>query len=672
MNNRLVSFDFSHSSVSTFGGTKRCQPTSTSTTPTLVTNEDLLQRARKLMSSGDTLAAIDEYIVLANKLQDLDVLKEAVETIRDDVTRLKILRIGVDFPYSAFGSDWKRWRYYDDLSILAFYQKEHSIGCKAYWTLRKHKQYPEGHAKRIEDNQQFFDAPEHDQSYATLYGQLERLALSTKFTQRIVHFVYLKGMEFGLHHYLAILTAVEKMKWDRVMLYNDEVPEGEWWSKATTLRNVTVVTIQPPKYINAHRVPYKAHQADIIRLIALYHFGGVYMDLDMLTLKNFDELLQRKVDANAELMMCRETYDKISNAFIAASQRSNVVNEWLTAYQTQYGVVEDWWAGLSVRQPHAMYLKYPDAFLILPFETFNPFDFMHTDFFTQPSTNVDFSKSYGVHLWDTENQKRKVFPASMEAFREKNSAFYKLVKMTLVGFDGGMANSSAPRRMFITVEGNIGCGKSSLLSQLEKYTFNVPHVVVYEDIKAWTDYTDSDGDNILEKYYNNPKGYSYCFQSLVLVRRIETIVNVLKASPTAVIFTERNHLSDLHIFAKMLYEQHKLTEMEWLTYQELFKCLTRMLDVSVDLVVYLQTDVDTCVKRIGQRNRSGEDKIDVEYLTKLHQNHEEWLVRDEYSTPEAGVQNTEVLILDGTVDIVSAERDQQLRNLSERIEKFYA
>ena len=60
--------------------------------------------------------------------------------------------------------------------------------------------------------------------------------------------------------------------------------------------------------------------------------------------------------------------------------------------------------------------------------------------------------------------------------------------------------------MHIYVEGNIGTGKTTFLSFLKK---NIEHSeVVYEPVDEWLSLTDSDGDNILQKFYENQHRWS--------------------------------------------------------------------------------------------------------------------------------------------------------------------
>lgn len=54
-------------------------------------------------------------------------------------------------------------------------------------------------------------------------------------------------------------------------------------------------TEYPHYYETYKKLPIKIQKIDFFRYIAVYHFGGFYLDLDMFCLKTFDELLQYEI-----------------------------------------------------------------------------------------------------------------------------------------------------------------------------------------------------------------------------------------------------------------------------------------------------------------------------------------------------------------------------------------
>jgi deoxyadenosine/deoxycytidine kinase len=69
----------------------------------------------------------------------------------------------------------------------------------------------------------------------------------------------------------------------------------------------------------------------------------------------------------------------------------------------------------------------------------------------------------------------------------------------------------------ISIEGNIGAGKSTLIETLKTKFSNV--VFVDEPVDEWSTVTDKDGTTVLEKYYADQKRYAFAFQMMVRVSR---------------------------------------------------------------------------------------------------------------------------------------------------------
>ena len=65
-----------------------------------------------------------------------------------------------------------------------------------------------------------------------------------------------------------------------------------------------------------------------------------------------------------------------------------------------------------------------------------------------------------------------------------------------------------------------------------------------------------------------------------------------------------------------------MSKIEYDIYNKWFSCFLD--NVSIDGIIYIKTNPDTCMERINKRNRDGED-IPLDYLNKCHQYHENWL-----------------------------------------------
>ena len=64
--------------------------------------------------------------------------------------------------------------------------------------------------------------------------------------------------------------------------------------------------------------------------------------------------------------------------------------------------------------------------------------------------------------------------------------------------------------MLISIEGNIGTGKTTLINILKKKFTNKGSVIfVEEPLQQWLNLVDKDGSNILGKFYGDQERWSY-------------------------------------------------------------------------------------------------------------------------------------------------------------------
>lgn len=185
--------------------------------------------------------------------------------------------------------------------------------------------------------------------------------------------------------------------------------------------------------------------------------------------------------------------------------------------------------------------------------------------------------------------------------------------------------SVCPR--IITLEGNIGAGKSTLLRSLkEKYADRKDILFLQEPVDGWSAIK-QDGKTILELFYENQKKYSFPFQMLAYHTRYELLKNAIQTATrdgiVKTIVMERSLEADRNIFAKMLYDEGNIEPCMYAIYCTMSDDGLR--EMSAETIWWLNTDPIECSRRIGIRGRTGEDKITLDYLTKCHQYHVEWL-----------------------------------------------
>ena len=203
--------------------------------------------------------------------------------------------------------------------------------------------------------------------------------------------------------------------------------------------------------------------------------------------------------------------------------------------------------------------------------------------------------------------------------------------------------------MLISIEGNIGSGKSTLVEYLKSIG---TYVFVDEPVNEWLAIKDKDGSNALECFYNNQKENAFCFQILAYITRLKKLMDKIKENPSeVVIITERSIETDRNVFAKMLYEDGFLSSIEWETYNYWFNTFKET--SKVDLIIYIKTSPEKCLERINKRNRSEEMNIKLDYLVKCNKFHDDWLSENNQNKITINGHDTIDIIRSNVIDILN-------------------
>jgi deoxyadenosine/deoxycytidine kinase len=187
-------------------------------------------------------------------------------------------------------------------------------------------------------------------------------------------------------------------------------------------------------------------------------------------------------------------------------------------------------------------------------------------------------------------------------------------------------NSPSVVPLIISIEGNIGTGKSTIVENLKKYMKDIPGVVfLKEPTHIWDSIKDNKtGETILQKFYADPQKYAFPFQVMAYASRLSVIREQIHSIPTPdIIICERSLEADYNIFAKMLYDDGMIDDVSYQIYKHFYKEFSYK--YGLDAVVYIDSDAEICHQRITKRAREGEGGIPLEYLQKCKSYHDNWL-----------------------------------------------
>lgn len=167
-------------------------------------------------------------------------------------------------------------------------------------------------------------------------------------------------------------------------------------------------------------------------------------------------------------------------------------------------------------------------------------------------------------------------------------------------------------KRFIAVAGNIGAGKSSLVSRLAEHLEYQPF---YEPVAE---------NPYLVDFYRDMRSWAFHSQVFFLTRRLRIHRQLLDCPVSAI--QDRSVYEDAEIFAHNLYRQGSISERDYSSYRELYLVLIDFLPPP-DLVIYLRASVPTLQQRIRNRDRDFERTITDEYLEQLNELYEDWIAR---------------------------------------------
>jgi deoxyguanosine kinase len=179
---------------------------------------------------------------------------------------------------------------------------------------------------------------------------------------------------------------------------------------------------------------------------------------------------------------------------------------------------------------------------------------------------------------------------------------------------------------FITIEGNIGAGKTTLAHMLARH-FNARLIL------------EQFADNpFLPKFYENPAQYAFPLELFFMAERYKQLKELVH---TADLFQSVT-ISD-YLFTKcLLFARVNLPDQEFLLYQKLFDIIHAQM-IQPDILIYLHAPVDKLQSNIRKRNRSYEQSITDEYLYDIQETYTHYIRQHNIRTLFVDVSNADFL-----------------------------
>ena len=165
-------------------------------------------------------------------------------------------------------------------------------------------------------------------------------------------------------------------------------------------------------------------------------------------------------------------------------------------------------------------------------------------------------------------------------------------------------------KYIFSIEGNIGSGKTTIIHHLQRLYKDV--LLVEEPVKDWQNL---EGENLLKKKNEDLNRWGYSFEAYVLITKMNELTKIAD-SDKKIVLIERCMLTDKAFFDVNV-QNGLSTPMEEAMFQNLFEFLSRNIYPKLSGIIYLDTPVEECIKRMEERGRKEEKSIKADYLTQL-------------------------------------------------------
>lgn len=167
-------------------------------------------------------------------------------------------------------------------------------------------------------------------------------------------------------------------------------------------------------------------------------------------------------------------------------------------------------------------------------------------------------------------------------------------------------NFTCFRASVITIEGGIGVGKTSLGRSIERFLNKI-------GIKAkfFPEYVNQ---TLLAQFIGDMNRHAYSFELFMLAKRAEIYRDAQRFADLGGLAIIDRSINGDWAFTKMQYDAGRITEDDWVTYQDILKAENFN---EPSLTIFLDCDIERSMARISKRGRGCESDYTVEYLQKL-------------------------------------------------------
>ena len=198
---------------------------------------------------------------------------------------------------------------------------------------------------------------------------------------------------------------------------------------------------------------------------------------------------------------------------------------------------------------------------------------------------------------------------------------------------------------FVTIEGNIGAGKTTLAHLLSKH-YNAR--LILEEFAE---------NPFLPKFYENPGQYAFPLELFFMAERYKQLKDLLQTKD----MFQQVTISD-YLFTKcLLFAKVNLPEEEFRLYQKLFDIINPQI-IQPDILIYLHSPVKKLQENIKKRNRQYEQGIPGDYLFSLQETYTQYIKQHHIKTLFVDAGNADFLGNEDHLKVITDALDKEYEN----------
>ncbi len=198
---------------------------------------------------------------------------------------------------------------------------------------------------------------------------------------------------------------------------------------------------------------------------------------------------------------------------------------------------------------------------------------------------------------------------------------------------------------FITIEGNIGAGKTTLANLLSTH-YNAK--LILEEFAE---------NPFLSKFYESPQQYAFPLELFFMAERYKQLKDLLQTKDMFQTVTVSDYL-----FTKcLLFAKVNLPDEEFRLYQKLFEIINPQI-LQPDILIYLHRPVNKLQENIKQRNRKYEQDIPNDYLFSLQETYTQYIKQHNIKTLFVDASNADFIDNSAHLKIIIDALDKDYEN----------